>query len=269
MLMKRICADSALGPDGVSVGALSRWDSKGVKIAQLMHDIIRISRVPALLKESRTTLIPKAVGKAELADISNWRPITISSVLTRILSGCIRSRLADALPVHPSQRGFIDSPGCTEKLTVLDGLVRSAASSPGCLAVMFIDLRKAFASVSHQHRSQEVLRQRGVDPGTRRLIRSAYTKTFTRIGLRGGATGPIEIRIGVKQGDPLSPHLFNLALDPLLYALEADGAGVKVGPLTVTTLAFADGLVISSDSDRGMRENLRACGLTRPSARAS
>ncbi|NXS50874.1 PO21 protein, partial [Balaeniceps rex] len=70
----------------------------------------------------------------------------------------------------------------------------------------------------------------------------------TRIDLKNEQSDPIGIRIGVKQGDPMSPILFNLSVDPLLCKLEQEGSGYQHGLKTVTTMAFADDLVLLSGS---------------------
>ncbi|NXX82159.1 PO21 protein, partial [Urocolius indicus] len=72
--------------------------------------------------------------------------------------------------------------------------------------------------------------------------------------------------IGVKQGDPMSPLLFNLALDPLLCKLETTGCGYQHCDKNVTALAFADDLVLLSSSWDGMTKNIKIletfCDLT-------
>ncbi|NXU78894.1 PO21 protein, partial [Oreotrochilus melanogaster] len=79
-------------------------------------------------------------------------------------------------------------------------------------------------------------------------------------------TDPIYIRSGVKQGDPMSPSLFNLAMDPLLCKLESEGEGFHHGGSKVTAMAFADDLVQLSDSWEGMCHNINIleafCNLT-------
>ncbi|KAK9535947.1 hypothetical protein VZT92_005780 [Zoarces viviparus] len=64
------------------------------------------------------------------------------------------------------------------------------------------------------------------------------------------------MRVGVKQGDPMSPLLFNLAMDPLIQALESDGQGLQVRGKTLTAVAFADDLALLSDSWEGMTLNI-------------
>ncbi|NXM65118.1 PO21 protein, partial [Illadopsis cleaveri] len=74
------------------------------------------------------------------------------------------------------------------------------------------------------------------------------------------------ILTGVKQGDPMSPVLFNLALDPLLCKLETEGKGFQRGGLKVTAMTFADDLVPLSDSWESMHFNIKIletfCELT-------
>ena len=62
--------------------------------------------------------------------------------------------------------------------------------------------------------------------------------------------------MGVKQGDPLSPILFNLAIDPLLRSLESLGSGYTIGEYSITVLAYADDLVLLSGTWDGMNRNM-------------
>ncbi|NXH51046.1 PO21 protein, partial [Dicaeum eximium] len=79
-------------------------------------------------------------------------------------------------------------------------------------------------------------------------------------------TDHIQIHVGVKQGEPMSPLLFNLAMDPLLCELEESGWGYHHGPNSITSLAFADDLVLLSDSWENMQTNIKIletfCNLT-------
>uniref|UniRef100_A0AAV2LAI4 ribonuclease H n=1 Tax=Knipowitschia caucasica TaxID=637954 RepID=A0AAV2LAI4_KNICA len=104
----------------------------------------------------------------------------------------------------------------------------------------------------------ETLNQRGLDTSLVKLIRNAYSGAFTRVRAKGGLSKRIVVKRGVKQGDPLSPTLFNLSLDPLLYALDKVGQGICVTEEhKVTALAYADDLILLSDSWEGMERNLQ------------
>ncbi len=254
-IVRKMKRTGAPGPDGVKRGDLLRWDKRGKKLACLYNAILYSGKLPRCLKGSRTTLIPKTTEVDLLGDINNWRPITIGSVILRAFSGILNKRMTDACPVHVRQRGFLETPGCSENLSILEGVIKLSKREKKPLAVVFIDFAKAFDSVSHNH-IQAVLARRRIDELFRQLIRDSYRGCFTRVNTKGGKTAKILLKRGVKQGDPLSPLLFNLAVDPLLYALERYGEGFCVKGGKVTSLAFADDLVLLSGSWQGMRNNL-------------
>lgn len=66
----------------------------------------------------------------------------------------------------------------------------------------------------------------------------------------------IKVRVGVKQGDPMSPLLFNLAMDPLIHALKRSGKGYTVADNSVETITFPDDLVQIGGSWSDMAHNL-------------
>ncbi|CAM4574884.1 unnamed protein product [Leuciscus chuanchicus] len=114
----------------------------------------------------------------------------------------------------------------------------------------------AFDSFSHEH-ILSALGQINVDPHVVGLIQQIYTNSSTSVEIGGRNTPDIEVRVGVKQGDPLSPLLFNLAMDPLIHGLERFGKGYIVGDgLSVVCLAFADDLVVIGGSWSDMAYNL-------------
>lgn len=84
------------------------------------------------------------------------------------------------------------------------------------------------------------------------------------MGVDGGPV--VSLRRGVKQGDPLSPLLFNLVMDPLIRRLNAsaDGYCVDEGGARISVLAFADDLTIPSSIVGGAQRELdTVCGYFR------
>ncbi|NXK29713.1 PO21 protein, partial [Arenaria interpres] len=124
---------------------------------------------------------------------------------------------------------------------------------------------KAFDTVSHSH-IIAVLKQKGVDEHIISLIENSYENINTYIDMKKEKSDSIGIRIGVKQGDPMSPILFNLSVDPLLCKLEEMGKGFVCHMKNVTSLAFADDLVLLSGSWENMQHNIKIvetfCELT-------
>ena len=109
------------------------------------------------------------------------------------------------------------------------------------------------------------------------LCQAVYTGSSQRIRCKEGYTTDIPIRAGIKQGCPLSPLLFNLALEALLPILNTCSTGYTLeSGTTVKQLVFADDLclVATTKSDiegqlalvkefcdwSGLSLNIRKCG---------
>ncbi|KRZ92303.1 Retrovirus-related Pol polyprotein from type-2 retrotransposable element R2DM [Trichinella sp. T8] len=69
----------------------------------------------------------------------------------------------------------------------------------------------------------------------------------------GVLSNKIEINQGVRQGDPISPLLFNSVMDELIERLEQSGVGYKINN---TEVAFGDDVTLVSSSRRGMEKLL-------------
>jgi hypothetical protein len=70
-----------------------------------------------------------------------------------------------------------------------------------------------------------------------------------------GSTTHVDIRRGVKQGDPLSPYVFNAIMNPLLEQLENLRGYTIDDSHSISSLAFADDIILLAD-DRDTAQNL-------------
>jgi len=94
------------------------------------------------------------------------------------------------------------------------------------------------------------------------------TLLVTVIQGRGWTSTEIRPGRGVKQGDPLSPLIFNMVIDRVLRALP-DSIGCPIGTRRTNALAFADDLVLCAQTPAGLQrlldvvsEELKKYGLT-------
>ena len=185
----------------------------------------------------------------------------MGSVIVGIFSRVLERRLRNACPLHPRQRGFIPPRGCSENLMLLDAAMKISRRGRKKLGVVFIDFAKAFDTVSHHH-LRAVLEERGVDDHFTNVVFAGYDGCVTRVRCGSGTTLDIPMKVGVKQGDSLSPLLFNLAIDPLINTIEREGRGVSFGNYYIAAMAFADDLVLLSDSARNLIILQTFCQLT-------
>ena len=168
------------GIDGLQKCDLIAWDPYGEKLALLFNSWFTAGLIPECVKEGRTVLLPKSSDPLSLDDPANWRPITIGSMLLRPFSKVLHERWSAACTINKRQRGFIRAPGCSENLHILQSVVDACWMEKRPLAVVLIDVAKAFDSVAHEH-LLTVLTELGLDEHITGLIRSFYTNGTTRI----------------------------------------------------------------------------------------
>ena len=212
--------DNAPGPDGVKPRTLLQVETRYKLLEALFNCWLRDGVITPQVKECRSLLIPKTTDPDQLTQLTNWRPLTISSTIARTFTRLLANRLSNIGVISPRQRGFIQAPGCSENIATLTNIMREAKRNRKSLAVVMIDFAKAFDTVSHKHICT-ALRSKSILADSIKLIASTFVGASTSFDKKG--VKKIWLQRGVKQGDPLSPLLFNLALDHLTSELERTG----------------------------------------------
>ena len=86
-------------------------------------------------------------------------------------------------------------------------------------------------------------------------IKALYTNTLSAVRINNELTNWFVTDSGVRQGDNLSPVLFNIYLNDLAEELNNLKLGVKINDFCVSLLLYADDIVLLSENE----ENLRKC----------
>ncbi|KAH9108298.1 hypothetical protein AeMF1_016522, partial [Aphanomyces euteiches] len=106
--------------------------------------------------------------------------------------------------------------------------------------VALLDFEKAFDRVDHAYLLR-VLRHYGFPETFVDMVRVLYSGRKSRILVNGFLSKPVHISRSVLQGDPLSPLLFVIALEPMCQLLrQHSNYGIKCGDRYHTGSYFAD-----------------------------
>jgi retron-type reverse transcriptase len=94
--------------------------------------------------------------------------------------------------------------------------------------VVALDQEKAYDRIDHDY-LLAVLKHMRFPDKFRNLVKILYTEAQTQVIVKGEMSEPFVVIRGVRQGDPLSCLLFNLAIEPLACMLRnSDLTGIKV-----------------------------------------
>ncbi|CAM5088393.1 unnamed protein product [Natator depressus] len=145
--------------------------------------------------------------------------------------------------------------GCCEHNFVLQTAIHTDRRAQRQCALAWLKLTNAFGSMPHQH-IFATLREFGMPENFLQLIQELYEGCTTTIHSMEGEPPEIPIHSGVKQGCPLSPIVFNLAMEPLIRAISSGLGSFDLYSNSLNIPAFADDLVLITDNPECLQQML-------------
>ena len=196
--------------------------------------------------------LPKPGG--DPLEPGSYRPVCLLNTTYKVLTAIVNDRLYRMCETYglldPSQEGFRRLRCTQRQVQSLHWIIEEASRKESTLYIAYIDFENAFNSVDHEalFRWLDELRVPDLD-----LLRALYNNAHYEADLPYGRSAPVYMLRGTKQGDILSPTLFNLFFNALLIGLRQSGVGFRsVSGLRANSRGFADDVAISTATPAGM-----------------
>ena len=133
------------------------------------------------------------------------------------------------------QSGFRAHRSCLNNLFSLTSIIRNENSAGKHVYAAFLDMQKAFDLVDRDLLKYKLL-SIGINGKIFNAIDHLYGKTVSCVKLNQFKTNWFEVNTGVRQGDSLSPTLFNIYINDLIIDLNSMDLGVDINGRRVCCL---------------------------------
>lgn len=178
--------------------------------------------------------------------------ITVGKIFMKIIKNRIYAQLDSNQP--PEQAGFRKGLSAIDHIHTVNQLIEKANEYEIELHLVFVDFQKAFDSINHTY-LWNALEEQGVCKEILDILKELYKNSKAYIKLdRAGPTFPLGR--GVKQGDPLSPNLFNALLEKVFREVDWTNYGIRIDGKPLNHLRFADDIVLISEKSEEVQKML-------------
>ena len=219
--LKNINTNKAIGPDGIPSIVLKECHHElSPSLCQIFNLSLKSGIVPNAWKCANIVPVYK---KGNVNITSNYRPVSLLSVISKILERLIYNKIiTNILPkITSKQHGFMPSKSTITQLLATFTEVNTNIDTGRRTDIIYFDLAKAFDSVPHNLLTHK-LKQFGFNGPLLNWMTNNLLNRKQRVIVNGSHSKWSSVASGVPQGATLGPLNFLLYVNDLPNSLNMD-----------------------------------------------
>ena len=227
------------------------------ELQKLFNQMLAHSFVPTQF--SRGTIVPIIKDQqGDRSDLSNYRGITISPIISKLFEHVLKYIFRDHLKSNPWQFGFKRKNSTTNALFCLRETVDYHINNGSRVFCAFLDASKAFDRIIHTGLFLKMANN-GVPKIFIDLIMNWYQNLVCRVRWDCEYSTWFHVKAGVRQGGVLSPSFYCMYVDELVDILRSLKIGCHIKRVFMAALLYADDMALLAPSLKGLQQLLNAC----------
>lgn len=256
--IKHISKGKSPGHDGLSIEHLLHAGPHITRVLAMFYSLcVGHSYLPGDLM--KTVVVPVVKNKTgDLTDKTNYRPISLATIIAKVLDGMLNTQLNKYVTLNDNQFGFRPQLSTESAILCLKHTIKYYTDRKTPVYGCFLDLSRAFDLVRYDMLWTK-LRSIGLPPELNCMFQYWYAHQSNSVRWAGTMSDPYRLESGVRQGGLSSPTLFNLYINDLIDRLCGQRVGCYIDGVCVNNLSYADDMVLLSASVCGLRKLLKTC----------